>query len=338
MQTRSWLRRVWDFIVRENLHRLLFLLVIVLAFSTLGITWFEPEMNLVNGLWWSIVTLTTVGYGDIAPATLGGRLVAVVIMFIGIGLLGMLSATIASILVDKKIKEDRGMAAFSLRDHIILCEWNQRARVILDELRADPHTAQAPIVLIACLEHKPVSDNDLHFIQGDVTDETLGRANLKQASTVILLGDDRLDATARDAKVVLNALTVESLNPNVYTIAELVDEAHVPHCRRANANEIIVSSELSSGLIARAALNHGITQFVSDLLSARAGNELYKVPVPASLAGRRFIDALVEMKQKHQSILVAVHDGSQVLSNPPADHVLSERDHLIVIALDRPKL
>jgi voltage-gated potassium channel len=340
MGKKSWFRRAWLFMQRENLHRLLFLLVIVVAFSTVGITFLEPKMTVLNALWWSIVTLTTVGYGDISPATVGGRIVAVIIMFLGIGLLGMLSATIASVLVDKKLKEDRGMSSYNLQGHIIVCEWNHRARVILNEFRADPQTAEAPIVLIADIEHKPVNDENLFFIQGDVSDETLARASLIKANTVVILGDDRLDATTRDAKVVLNALTVESINPDAYTIVELVDEAHVRHCKRANADEIIVGSELSSGLIARAALDHGITQVVSDLLSSRDGNEFYKVPMPPSLIGRRFIEAMAEMKQKYQSIVVAVQkeNTGEIITNPSIDYQFESSDHLIVIAPDRPQL
>jgi voltage-gated potassium channel len=261
-------------------------------------------------------------------------------MFFGIGLLGMLSATLASVLVEKKFKEDRGMTSFNFENHIILCEWNHRARTILSEFRADPQTANAPIVLIAEIPRKPVNDENLFFIRGSVNDETLKRANLTKASTVVVLGDDRLDATARDAKVVLTTLTVESLNPEVYTIVELVDEAHVQHCKRAKADEIIVSSELSSGLISRAALNHGITKVVSELLSAQYGNDLHKLPIPGSMVGRPFIEVFTEMKQVHQSIVLALQKGEEgeVISNPPVDYQLEQGDNLIVISDKRPQL
>lgn len=232
------------------------------------------------------------------------------------------------------------MTSYNFENHIILCEWNHRACAILKEFRADPQTANASIVLIAEIPRKPVNDENLFFIQGSVNDETLNRANLPKASTVVILGDDRLDATARDAKVVLTTLTIESLNPEVYTIVELMDEAHVQHCKRAKADEIIVSSELSSGLISRAALNHGITKVVSELLSAQYGNDLYKLPIPTSMIDRSFIEVFMEMKQKHQSIVLALQKGEQgeVISNPPVDYQLEQSDYLIVISDKRPQL
>lgn len=66
------------------------------------ITFFEPETvkgNLGNGLWWSLVTASTVGYGDISPSTTGGRLIAAMLMLSGIGLISTLSASISAYFV-----------------------------------------------------------------------------------------------------------------------------------------------------------------------------------------------------------------------------------------------
>ena len=68
----SYFRRAWNFLQRENLNRLLLFTTIIILISTVAISLVEPEMTVVNGLWWSIVTMTTVGYGDISPHSLGG--------------------------------------------------------------------------------------------------------------------------------------------------------------------------------------------------------------------------------------------------------------------------
>jgi voltage-gated potassium channel len=333
-------RRLWRFVQHENLHRLLGLISLLMLLSALGLTWSEPDMSFGNALWWSIVTLTTVGYGDISPETLGGRAIAITVMIMGIGLLGMCSAAIATVLVVSKMKEDRGMHAFLFEQHLILCTWNPRARMIWHELRADPHMATAPMVLIAELDHKPVDDDYLFFVQGAVNDETLRRANLAGAKTVVILGQDGLDATTRDAQVVLITLTVESINPQAYTIVELVDPAHAPFCERAHADEIIVGSELSSRLISRATLHHGMSKVISELLSARYGNELYSLTVPAALIGRPFLEVFIDIKQRYDSIVVAVQHGEEgeVLTNPPGAYCLVAGDRLIVVAQELPHL
>lgn len=340
MNLRIYLRSIWHFIERENLHRVLLFVLVFVLFSAIGITLFEPGMTFLNGLWWSIVTMTTVGYGDISPVTQGGRVIAVVIMFFGIGLLGTLSATLAGVMVERKIKADQGMNVYNFTNHIILCEWNYRTRLLLKELRTEPGIAETPVVLIAELDRKPVDDDNLYFVAGAVNDESLRRANLSEADTVVIVGDHKLEPTARDAKSVMTTLTVESINPNAYTIVELVDQANVQHCRRANADEIIVSNEISSALMARATLQHGVTRVVSELLTSKHGNELYRLPVPSRLVGRRFMDIFAEMKQKHNCIVLAIQseEGGEFISNPPADYELEADDYLVVISPDTPRL
>jgi voltage-gated potassium channel len=334
------LRRFWRFVQRENFDRLLLIVLLLLLVSSVAISIFEPDVSLTDGFWWTIVTMTTVGYGDISPATPAGRMLAAFIMLLGVGVLGMLSASIASFLIERRLKEDRGMSAFTFNQHIILCEWNHRAHTVFTELRADPQTASIPIVLIASIESKPLDDDDLYFVQGDVNDETLKRAGLPTARTVVVLGDDRLDIRARDARVVLATLTIESINPDVYTIVELMDEANVRYCERARADEIIVGSQLSSGLISRAALHHGMSKLISHLFSYGQGDELYKIPVPRTMVGRPFLDVLIEMKRAHQSIVLAVQEErvGPLHSNPPADYLLRDSDYLVLMACDRPQV
>ena len=339
MNTPQNFYKLWLLLRREKLDRLLLFIAILITLTAIASSWLEPNLSLIDALWWSIVTLTTVGYGDIAPVTLGGRLIAIINMVVGIGLLATLSATIASLLIGQKIKENLGMNSYNFENHIILCEWNYRARVIFNELRLEPQTKDTPIVLIANLERKPIEDKNLFFIQGQVSDETLHRANLVKGKTIIILGDDSLDYTARDAKVILSTLTVESINPNIYTIVELVDEGYVQTCKRAKADEIIVSSQFSSMLISQATLNHGISQVILDLLSSQDGNQLYKISLPPSQIGLSFIEVFTYMKQGYQSIVLAVQKGSEgeVISNPSTNYKLEKNDYLIVVACEKPR-
>ena len=206
-------------------------------------------------------------------------------MCFGIGVLGLFTATIAGVFVEKRLRKERGMGSYDLEGHIILCEWNDRTKEILKDLRADPRAASAPIVLLADIDAKPVVDEHLYFVRGDLTEEHLKRAGIEKAATVVIVGDRSLDYGARDAKVVLSVLTVESLNPDVYSIVELASEENVRHCERAHADEIIVGAEFSSRVISTATLDHGISTVLRELLSAQVGHDLITVPVPEGWGG-----------------------------------------------------
>ncbi|MEM7351304.1 MAG: ion channel [Acidobacteriota bacterium] len=328
----AWIERLVRFLRRENLHRILLSLLALIVLGALALSFLEPGTTLADWLWWGVVTVTTVGYGDIAPSSVGGRLIGVVLMFCGIGVVSLFTATIAGYFVEIKLKRERGMEALELKNHIILCGWNQRAEAIYRELRSDARSADEPIVLLAPIDAKPVDDGGLHFIRGDVTEENLARANIETASTVVILGDDDLEPGARDAKVVLSTLTVEALNPDTHTVVELVKEENARHCRRARADEIIVGNQFSSRLIASAAIDHGISSVMSELLSATYGNDLRSVPVPPDLAGRSFLEVFTEMKRSNSSIVLAVQKDRTVDTNPDQEVRVEAADHLIIIA------
>jgi voltage-gated potassium channel len=326
-----------NFIKRENLHRIFLILLILVIVSTVALAVFEPKLTLINAMWLSVVTLTTVGYGDITPTTIAGRIIGVIIMMFGIGILGMFTASVASFFVEKKLKEDRGMKSIDCKNHIIICTWNQSTKDILHELRSDSRTVMKPIVLIANLELKPIEDDKVYFINGEANEENLNRANISEAETVIVLGDDRLEADNRDAKVVLTTLTIETMNPDIYSIVQLEKESNARHCERAKADEIIIRSEFSSRLISRSALDHGITKVISSFLSSREGDEILKIPVPEKLAGNDFLHVFTQMKSNENMIVLAIqHEANgEVITNPSNELLVDTSDTLLVISKSR---
>ncbi len=334
IKLKNWIEDVWEFLETENFLRPLIIIIVIVVISSLSLSLVEPNLSLFDSFWWAIVTLTTVGYGDVTPKTFPGRFIAFVDMLVGIGVLTLLTATVASILVEKKITQDLGMHSYSFEKHIILCEWNYRAEIIIQELRLKADIEKTPIVLIADIERKPIKDKYLFFVKGEVCDETLHQANVEKAKTVIILGDENLAYKQRDAKVILSTLIVESINEQAYTIVELVNEHNIETCKRANADEIIVSSKLSSNLISSAAIHHGISNVISDIVTYEYGSQLFKIAIPESEVGNLFIDIFMRMKKDEQSTVIAIQQGDEgkTISNPSPDYKLKNNDYLIYIA------
>ncbi len=329
------------FHIRKNkIVRLFFLTITILFLGALWFFFFEKTPHILDAFWWSFVTITTVGYGDITPSTVGGKIIGVVVMVFGIGLLGMFTATIASAFVDNKLKEGKGVNDVKVKDHFLICGWSYKAKEIIAELRADKKVHNRPIVIIAEIPEKPLEDENTFFIHGEVDVDILKKANLKGASVVMILSDENLDSYSRDAKVVLNTLTIRKLNPNVYICVEISDAKNMQHGKLAGADEIIVIGELSGNLLVQAALDHGITKIITELVSNRYGNELYKVKPPENFVGMKFIEALRLVKEKYNAIIVAIESGedNKLAANPPMDYTIQPGDYLVLIAQERPHL
>ncbi len=114
--------RIKAILVHRGLHRVLVAAAGVLFFGSWLVLLFDydaPDSNIHNygsALWWGIVTMTTVGYGDKYPVTVGGRCVAVVLMVVGIGLLGVVTASVASFFVSEHTDANREQLQAAHRD------------------------------------------------------------------------------------------------------------------------------------------------------------------------------------------------------------------------------
>jgi voltage-gated potassium channel len=308
----------------------------------------NPKINSpIDIIWWFIITITTVGYGDLYPITKLGRLIASIIILIAAIGIPTITSFIGNKVSEKSIREELGVAFHKkIEGHIILCEWNYRSKMIINKLRSNDSTKRTPIVLIAEMDKKPIKDIHLfYFVKGKLNDETLIRANWRKAKTIIILGDDNLDDLKRDTQVVFYCSILgkklgelKEINPqtDIYTIVELVNQEYADSCKKAGVNEIIVSHHLNSNLIASAITNHGISNVISDILDETKDSRLFKLKVPQFAIDKSltFIELFTQMKEKDQSTIIAIQNGhrGKTISNPPRNYELKPDDYLIILA------
>lgn len=323
---------------KEDLHIAGLVALLLLVIGGLLFAWFE-SVPVADSLWWSVVTMTTVGYGDISPASPGGRIVGTVLMLTGIGLLGLVTASIASILVENRILEGRGMKPIKASGHFVICGWGNHGEEVVAELKADAKTNGRSIVILAELDESPLRDRDVGFVRGKVDEESLNMASVAEANSCILLAGTTASAAHNDALTVMDVLTIKSLYPDVYVCAELHDAEKAEHATRAGADEIIIADELRGTLLAQAALDHGVTRVVSELVSNAYGQELYTVLPSGDQQGKSFIDVFCALKKERDVICLGImgHDGT-MMTNPDSAYLIQEGDRLLVIAEDRPTL
>ena len=302
-----------------------FVLVAAILITLFEKTWtFESVFDSFN---WGIATV--LGQGDSAFVTSpAGRAISWLLILFGVAMLGMITGALVAMVIDFLLKEGQGLGASGFKDHIVVCGWNTTARDLIDELRGDDYKQK--VVLLADVDKNPAG-SDVYFVRGDATNaEDLDRAGIEEAGAAIVFPVDNSDEA--DMHSILTIMAIKSVAPAVRTVSEVNNPRHEPHFRRAEVDELLVTSKVASHLLARSALYPGLTAIVTDIVSGGEGSELYRITLPEEYYGLSIDAVSTRLRDEHQATLLSVNRGGRAFVNPHADFVLEPGDDAIVVA------
>lgn len=326
------------------------LLILIVAISLnllLGVLFYFAERNAQEGLtlpdalWWAMVTMTTVGYGDYyAQTALGRFLISYPCMLLGIGVLGYLVGIMSNALLDIASKLRKGLMNIEFKNHIIICNLPSEKKIlnIIKELKAAPQYSNKKIVLITDIINElseSLKNEKVHFIHGSPTDEAiLLKSNILHCDGVIILAEDPTNIRSDERTFMIGSL-VEMMekqhNTPIKTITEIVASDNVKNIERAGVDGYISEDGMAGCLLVQEFINPGINRIISQVISNSIGSQFYIHTT--KLTGFKIRDVQIAALEHDINMqIIGLTGSNENILNPSKNTVIKKDDQLIVLA------
>ena len=304
-------------------------IMLLIVIGTIGYQIVEG-WSLLDSFYMTVITLTTIGFAEVHPMTVAGRLFTVTIIFLGLGMVGYAVVTGTRFVVEgeinKFITRRRHMRAIHrIRDHFIVCGFGRMGSFICHELQE----RALPFVVV---EQNPETQQrilELGYLMapGDATEEeTLITAGIESARGLVAVLD-------RDADNVYVVLTARELNSGLEIIARAAEESAHKKLLRAGASRVISPYQIGGMRMLMSILKPTVTSFLEVVMDHRQLNiELEEVQLGerSGYDGKKLAETDIRKSLNLIVIAVKKRDGTMVF-NPGPDTVLNSHDTLIAM-------
>lgn len=299
--------------------------------------------TVADGLWWAIVTLTTVGFGDISPQTALGRVIGAALMIAGMFTLALFAGVVGNTLLGAilRIREEQFRMSNTV-GHVIVMGYDAGSRRLLDAL-VEEYAGRVPIVVFTESQRPARVPESVEWVNGDPKRESeLDKARLAHARGVVVVGKRGLTPEQADAETLLTLFTVRRFmgqqqvarRQPLYLVAEILDAENVEHATSAGADEVIETSRLGFSMLAHAVAQPGTASVMSRVASAGAHNLYVGALPPGMQAPVSYGEVFDAVRAQGHALIIGVRDrrtGEDRL-NPPEDTVVDGNVDLVYLA------
>ena len=289
----------------------------------------EPSHNWSDAFWMTIITLTTVGYGEVYPLGAGGRLVTVLLLLGGVFIVQWAIQRFLQLSNTgyfQRLRRRREQAMLdTVCDHVIICGYGRMGQEVASCMARE----EAPLLVIDHQEQRTnqAMEQGFYGITGDASlDHVLCKAGVERArSLVAVLGTD--------ADNVYVALSAKALAPRIRIIARAESQEAASKLRRAGANDIVSPFVAGGRALASKALHPEAVSFMEVLAGTRYQIERIQLTTSqeefSRLSGRSLAE--IQLGARSGVLVLAIHSSRGVQVNPGGQAVLHPGDQLILL-------
>jgi voltage-gated potassium channel len=286
-----------------------------------GYTDIDGTLSFLDAVYYTTVSLSTTGYGDITPVTTGARLVNIfVITPLRVLFLIVLVGTTLEILTERtreQFRQNRWRS--SLHEHTVVVGYGTKGRSAVRALLEDGADRAQIVVVDNDPDHiADASDDGIAAVSGDGTRvDVLRRAEIETAQRVIV-------AVPRDDAAVLVTLTVRRHNETAYIVAAVRESENAGLLRDGGADGVVVSSEAAGRLLGVAAASPSTGAIFEDLLVPGQGLELTERDVQREEVG-------LSPRETRDLVVAVVRDGETSMFDAATTIKLRKTDRVVVV-------
>ena len=352
--------RVSTAAVRDNsLLYVIALIALAAAVGIGGLTMYFAEFgqpdsqieNLGDAVWWALVTLTTVGYGDITPSTTIGRVIASFLMIAGMFTLATFAGVVGHTLLTNLMHIRKEQLRMSTRiGHIVICGYDSGALPLIEALEREFPTGDEPMVIFAPTQPPTDMPDRFTWVPGDPTKHSeLDKVRMAYARTVIVMGrDEGRGPQETDAVTLLTLFTIgaymrhkeaEGLRRRIplQVVAEILDPENVEHARASGADEVVKTAQLGLSVLAHTVAMPGTGTALGIVIGHQA-QRLFVGSIPEDLdpMPATFCELVPVMKNQKDVLVMGVQapDTEAVELNPAADRPIFRETRVLYLATD----
>lgn len=285
------------------------------------------HLSAFKALYLAVITVFTVGYGDLYPVTQGGMITVFFLLFTGVGYISTLSSMITTLLIEGhviSIWRDKSMQSkiSRLKNHVIICGLGRAGSSAMAQLRKDG----IPFVGIDNNENhcKQLEDQSELVLLGDATEDSmLEKAGIAYASSLI-------SALPEDADNILITMAAKDLNKNVRVVARSNRKANEKRLLRAGADWVITLGFTGGSRLAMAAVKPATVDFLQGLLDWDTHNlklEEFMIEKECTLAHKKLGE--IGIKENFGVQVLALIRNESTFANPSAQEQLLPGDIVI---------
>jgi voltage-gated potassium channel len=218
----------------------LILILVIPIIGTIGFYYLEPAIDTPwESFYFTIITIFTVGYGDVYPTTRASQMLAVIVVVLGFTAVITTLQGLFNTVITSDIREELGLPSrrSRMKNHIILCGYGNVGQRIFEQLKE-----RGEKFVVIEKDQSRVAflvDSGMQVISGDATDpDTLQRANIGDAKAMVL--------TMHDPTNIMVVIAAKRLNPSIFIVSEVEDMRNLEVLRKVGADEIVHCFEMGA--------------------------------------------------------------------------------------------